>query len=314
MHGTLSRGEFPRLIFRLGRGAATGELRITDHQRSHSLWLRRGYLVATRMGEAAFRLGEVLRDAGALAPRDLAAAVADGRVHGRDLVRRGLITEAALDEALRRQATMRLERLSLSAGARYELDAAGEPPAQLRTGRPLALTSWARRHLEARVDAVKARQLQQELAGARLALRKDLVPDDADLDDTDRRILSALAAPRRLDELERSAHAPRFRLLAFLHFLAAVGALEPLGVAAPRPTPEVPLDAWAAEPPSSRDEARRILGVTPRADESEVRRAYRRLARTWHPDMHPAAHGPARQALEARFAQLTDAYRALVSG
>ncbi|MGD0528332.1 MAG: J domain-containing protein, partial [Polyangiaceae bacterium] len=57
----------------------------------------------------------------------------------------------------------------------------------------------------------------------------------------------------------------------------------------------------------------RTLGLPPGSDPAEVRRAYRRLARTVHPDLHPDATDAERRALEARFHELTEAYRTLVA-
>jgi DnaJ domain len=57
----------------------------------------------------------------------------------------------------------------------------------------------------------------------------------------------------------------------------------------------------------------RILGLPPGADLAEIKRAYRRLARTVHPDLHPGVTDDERRALEARFSELTEAYRALVA-
>ncbi len=56
-----------------------------------------------------------------------------------------------------------------------------------------------------------------------------------------------------------------------------------------------------------------VLGLSPGADTGEIKRAYRRLARTVHPDMHPGATAEERRALEARFVEITEAYRALVA-
>jgi curved DNA-binding protein CbpA len=57
----------------------------------------------------------------------------------------------------------------------------------------------------------------------------------------------------------------------------------------------------------------RVLGLSPGSDEAEVKRAYRRLARTVHPDLHPGVTADERRVLEARFHELTEAYRALVA-
>jgi DnaJ-domain-containing protein 1 len=70
----------------------------------------------------------------------------------------------------------------------------------------------------------------------------------------------------------------------------------------------------AHEPPvARRHTAARVLGVSPGADASEIRSAYRRLARAYHPDLHPAASEDERRALSARFQAVTEAYRALVA-
>jgi DnaJ-domain-containing protein 1 len=57
----------------------------------------------------------------------------------------------------------------------------------------------------------------------------------------------------------------------------------------------------------------RVLGLPPGSDPAEIKRAYRRLARTVHPDLHPLATDDERRELEARFHELTEAYRTLVA-
>lgn len=72
--------------------------------------------------------------------------------------------------------------------------------------------------------------------------------------------------------------------------------------------------AVAPPPSSSKDEsAWRALGLPPGAELAEVKRAYRRLARSVHPDLHPDATDDERRSLEIRFMRLTDAYRTLVA-
>jgi DnaJ-domain-containing protein 1 len=74
---------------------------------------------------------------------------------------------------------------------------------------------------------------------------------------------------------------------------------------------------WSTGTPLGREDPRsaafRVLGVPPSADEAEIRRAYRRLARRFHPDTHPAASDTERRALSDRFQTVTEAYRALVA-
>jgi len=181
--------------------------------------------------------------------------------------------------------------------ARFEDGVTAYPP-----GAPnqVPLAGWARAHLEAQLDGGLADALVRDLAGARLAIRPELAPAPAD--EADRRMLAALAAPRRIDEIWPLARAPRFRLLAFVHFLRGVGALA-VELAAR------PARARLADP--RRAGALQLLGVDDTADLDAIKRAYRRLARALHPDLQPGADALRRQALERRFAEVTAAYEAL---
>ena len=165
---------------------------------------------------------------------------------------------------------------------------------------PLAI--WARQHLEAQLDNSLAEHVTQKLAGARLAIRHELAPLPGD--ETDRRMLAAMALPRRLDQIWPLARTPRFRLLAFLYFLHSVDALDVAGVASLRPVP----------PPASdpRALAAKLLGVGSSDDRETVKRAYRRLARTIHPDLQPDIDAIRKRELERRFAEITAAYQILV--
>ena len=166
----------------------------------------------------------------------------------------------------------------------------------------VSLATWARAHVEQQLDSSLADTLMRELAGIRLTLRSELSPEPQD--EADRRMLVAMAQPRRLDQIWPLARTPRFRLLAFVHFLRTVDALEVEGVAAERSAPVRTHDP-------RRSAALRLLGVDDGADLDAVKRAYRRLARSLHPDLQPEADGARRRVLERRFAEVTAAYEAL---
>ena len=199
-------------------------------------------------------------------------------------------------ELARRTLSARLARLAAleDIAVTFSGGVAAYPPG---AHHQLYLAGWARAHLEQQLDGSLADAMVRELAGIRLSVRADLAP--VPQDEADRRMLLAMAQPRRLDQIWPLARTPRFRLLAFLHFLRAVDALVVEGVAAR------PVD-------SRRAAAARVLGVGTAADLEEVKRAYRRLARALHPDLQPDADGERRRALERRFAEVTAAYETLL--
>jgi DnaJ-domain-containing protein 1 len=71
----------------------------------------------------------------------------------------------------------------------------------------------------------------------------------------------------------------------------------------------LPVQANVPDEPS----AWRVLGLAPGADEVEIKRAYRRLARSVHPDLHPGVSDDERRVLQERFSEITQAYRSLVA-
>lgn len=167
----------------------------------------------------------------------------------------------------------------------------------------VSLISWARSHLEAQLDSSLADALVRQLAGIRLSIRPELAPDP--LDEADRRMLVAMTMPRRLDQIWPLARTPRFRLLAFIHFLKSVDALAVEGIVAERSAPVRRIDPRRAA-------ALELLGIADNAEVEDVKRAYRRLARALHPDLQPHVDAERRRSLERRFAEVTAAYEALV--
>jgi len=214
------------------------------------------------------------------------------------VLRRGAVM-CADGELAKRALNARLARLVAIEGAAVAFAGgvmAYPPGAQHQ----MDLAGWARSHLEAQLDGSLADTLVHELAGIRLSVRSELAPEPHD--EADRRMLLAMAQPRRLDQIWPLARTPRFRLLAFLHFLRSVDALAVEGIAAARSLPVDP----------RRRAALRLLGVPDGADREEVKRAYRRLARALHPDLQPDADADHRRTLELRFAEITAAYESLV--
>ena len=264
----LARGELVRLAYRLGRSHATGTLIV--HAR-----------------------GDVDRAPLVLRRGALIAAPADERGH---------------------QARTRLARLAAAEAGQWWFDGGSAPyPPGASVTVPLA--AWARAHLEAQLDSGRAEALTRELAGRRLSMTADAAPPADLLDEADRRVVAALAQPRRLDQLWTQARLPRFRLLSFLHFLRGVGALTIAEIGAHDSGPHRAARAdsgphrrdLAPAAPSASAAALRVLGLTGPADRDTIKRAYRRLARALHPDLHPSADAARRRQLEASLAEASAA-------
>lgn len=217
------------------------------------------------------------------------------------VLRRGQVFTRNSD-ALGRLTRRKLETLAVAGCyAHFDSGLAAYPPS---IGRPFSLVTWARQHLEAQIDSARAQELVRELAGARLVIANDKVPDPEHLDATDQRIIETMRMPRRLDQIWPIARTPRFRLLCFIHFLRSVGAVREQGVA----TSQRPRIGT----PARKSEAMRVLGLKGFASPQDVKRAYRELARALHPDLNRSQSHAQRRACEQRLADVNSAYRELM--
>jgi hypothetical protein len=127
--------------------------------------------------------------------------------------------------------------------------------------------------------------------GARLQLVSQPHPSCIGLDE--RALVALLASPRTLEELERAQLTAPVRVARLCAFLEAVGVL-------------------SVESELSLASAYALLEVGDGASAEELKRAYRRLARALHPDVHPNASADELRELERRFAAVSAAYRRLV--
>ena len=159
---------------------------------------------------------------------------------------------------------------------------------------PLKRGAVAPFHPAAVVRNVIAASGEAFLARTRPATRVQLLsaPHVSCIGLDERALVAYLSRPRTLAEIEAARLCGPARAAALLAFLEAVGAL-------------------SVDADLTRLQALALLELGDGASADEVKRAYRRLARTLHPDAHPSAAADELRELERRFADVAAAYRRL---
>jgi hypothetical protein len=172
----------------------------------------------------------------------------------------------------------------------YRLDAFSDRARPEKRGAcpPFHPAVVVRNHVDAQgVDQILWRA---RVGGGRVQLSVTPHPSCLGLDE--RPLAAFLSRAHTLAEIDASGLAPPERTARLVAFLDAVGALI------------VTADAGASPYAA--------LELPEGAPLDEVKRAYRRLARELHPDLHPGLSAEDLDELERRFAEVSAAYRKLV--
>lgn len=183
--------------------------------------------------------------------------------------------------------TNMLASLSIS---QWDYQAEKELRAYPPTPRRFDLGKWAKHHVSGQLDALRAQRLERELSSCRLLAQ---IPQRRELfDPIEWNVVETLTVPRQFSELLGRCGTPRFRLLQIVHVL------ERLGI----------VSIEEAMTASLENDPYAILGVSPHATTDEIRAAYRRLARSLHPDLQPENEHSRNH---DRLAQINSAYASL---
>ena len=218
MRGRITPGEPLRLLRRLGLQRETGDLQLVEERGAeHRVGLRRGHAVALELAGRFAPLGEVLRREGliddAQLRRSLAHLARGERLQGRILVSMGILTNQALEAALRRQAELRLERLLDLRDGHWRFEP-GPPssPAAARTT-PIDLGAWspapAERRRERAAGAPPGR-VPDRSSAARALLGVPIDADGAAVRRAYHRLALALHPDRHPDAPPEADYALRF--------------------------------------------------------------------------------------------------------
>lgn len=250
-----------------------------------------GRLRSTTLGDL---LGTLHR---ARATGTLELAEFHGRVH-RIHLSRGLVVAVELDgpvpslaEELRRDGSVAddvLKRSLLRAIASRRLH--GEVLVRDFKLSPTLIDSALRRQLLTRLGVI------ERLSDAQLLFRVTVRPPRGALLDDPLRPPEFLSGRRRTRDRA-----------------SGTGATPPPTPAARRTTPRTETHLSDPRVDPRQLAALRVLGVPLGSDTTAIKRAYRQLARNYHPDLHPQASDDERRRLAARFVEVTAAYQTLVA-
>lgn len=182
-------------------------------------------------------------------------------------------------------------RLFLHLGeTHYRLDAFSDRAKPEKRGAcsPFHPAAVVRNH----VDGLQLDQIlwRARVGGGRVQLQTP--PHPSCLGQDERPLVAFLSRPHTLAEIDASGLCLPERAAKLIAFFESVGALA------------VTVDAGAS--------AYAALELPEGAPLDEVKRAYRRLARELHPDLHPGLSAEELDDLERRFAEVSAAYRKLV--
>jgi len=187
--------------------------------------------------------------------------------------------------------------VGLESQVRYLLRARGTPSfrlGQTLSGRfavePFRPDASIRAHLEAQTLSIE--RLRERIGEQ--AVTVSFPPHSSALFGEERELLARLAQAQTLEQLAALGEPPLSRILRLLLFLDALGVLV-IGLSS---------GELAA--------AYALLELPHTASLSEIKSAYRRLARALHPDQFPQSSQAERRALADRFAAMHAAYRRLV--
>lgn len=331
MQGNIAQYPLVEVIREIISDAWSGALRLSRERVRMVFYFERGAPVYAACNLKQFKLADCLRRAGCVGEAQLrdanAAALPDAKL-AQTLLEQGAIDRPTLDSVLTWQAGEMLKLALNWPDGEWQLEARVRPAekAAIKTNLPTALLEAAR---QAPPPTVKARLAKPEL---RLRLG-DFNAQDAPLTPAEAFVLSRLAGETGVNELLLISGLPENETARAIYALAAGGFLQCEGwhsaFSLNLPTlPQIP-QAPAVE---SRSEAAtspnreletfltrmemaknyyQMLGVERGSDARQLKDAYYRLARKFHPDLFRTEEASLHSRIETEFTRVTRAYETL---
>ncbi|QUV81143.1 DnaJ domain-containing protein [Chloracidobacterium sp. D] len=350
LQGDLIQDALPDVIRRIYTRRLSGELTVNHQALTKSIYFELGAIVFARSNDRADRIGESMMRYGLLSQEDFqraSAAMTRGKRFGRVLVEQGIISERDLSNAVTFQILGIIYSMFEWTSGQYHFTAQEKPvPEDLRLELSTAniILEGVRRIRDFSVIQRGMGDLNRLIGPSNNPL---LRTQSLSLKPIERQLVNGINIPMNVLQAMMLVNAPPNVVLQALYGLISAGILE--RHAAPvlnRETGQMEIPAEVVEqavsappivPPRAADAAAKrtgslkavnmllamqarldttndpyeILGISPHATRDEIRDAYYRLAKDFHPDRHLSATLETRRQVEAIFARITEAYEAI---
>lgn len=353
LQGDLIQDALPDVIRRIYTRRLSGELALTHHTVSKSIYFELGAIVFARSNDRADRIGESMMRNGLLSEADFrraSEAMGRGKRFGRVLVELGIVSERDLANAVTFQILGIIYSLFEWTSGQYRFTNQEKPvPDDLRLELSTAniILEGVRRIRDFSIIQRGMGDLNRLIGPSSNPL---LRTQSLSLKPIERQLVNGINIPMNVLQAMMLVNGPPNATLQALYGLLSAGVLErhaaPVvnretgqmeipaevveqAVSAPPIVPPRAADAAAKRTGSLRavnmllamqarlettNDPHEILGVSPHATREEIRDAYYRLARDFHPDRHLNAPLETRRQVDAIFARITEAYEAIRDG
>jgi len=353
LQGDLIQDALPDVIRRIYTRRLSGELTVNHQALTKSIYFELGAIVFARSNDRADRIGESMMRHGLLSQENFlraSEAMTRGKRFGRVLVEQGIISERELSNAVTFQILGIIYSMFEWTSGQYRFTNQEKPvPDDLRLELSTAniILEGVRRIRDFSVIQRGMGDLNRLIGPASNPL---LRTQSLSLKPIERQLVNGINIPMNVLQAMMLVSAPPNAVLQALYGLISAGILE--RHAAPvlnRETGQMEIPAEVVEqavsappviPPREADAAAKrtgslkavnmllamqarldttndpheILGVSPHATRDEIRDAYYRLAKDFHPDRHLNATLETRRQVDAIFARITEAYEAIRDG
>ena len=338
--GRLRDVRLPQILTFLSHHKKTGVLTVRRNDQDKSIYVRDGDIIFATSRYPDDRLGEILLKIGKISLRHFERSIelmSTGMRQGAILVDQGFITPKDLIWAVHYQVREIIVSLFTWIDGEYRFEEGAFPMEEVITLK----MSTGNLILEGLKRISDWTRLRNELPSLSSVLQITTDPlilfQDINLEEKERKMVTLIDGSRTIRDIFAWSELDAFSTLKILYFLISIGVAEEVGKTkepaeqqpaaqatavkaeeifkkADEETQQNKQNILAAFEAAKTQDHYEILGIRRDANPNEIKRAYFKLAKDYHPDRHFASGlEELREALDTLFHQITQAYDTLIA-